>query len=63
MGAIFYGGHSAGLDFRDAATWVNELGASAWVGHDEIAFARFRGSRHRLKALAMIDQDLSLDRV
>ena len=61
--AVLYVDNTARFDFGDAPTGVNQLGASPWIGHDEIAFARFCGSRHRLKALAMIDQDLSFDRV
>jgi hypothetical protein len=63
MRTISDGYDTTRFDFGDASTGVYQLGASPWVGHDEIAFARFRGSRHTLKTLAMIDQNLPLDRV
>ena len=63
LGAVVHSDDCAGLDFGDAATGIDQLRASSGVSDDQVAFARFRSSSDTLKALAVIDQNLSLDRV
>ena len=61
--AVVDGDDASGFDFGYAAARINQLRAPARIGHDEITLARFSGGRHALKALAMIDENLTLDGV
>jgi len=61
--AVVHGDNMARLNSGHAASRINELSAAARIGHDKITCASFRSGCCRLKALAMIDQNFSLDRV
>jgi hypothetical protein len=61
--AIKNGDDGTGFDFGDAATGVKELGFTSGVRHDEVALARFDTTRNAAKAVPVIKQDLSVNRV